>query len=204
MKYVSPVAAILIAASVLTSSVSIAEDVTPKWEYVYHSVVPLGEETILLQPGNHALSFLAAAESIGFEGWRQIYRSDSSILLAADGSRVERYPRFVDFRVAVSARPRRVRRPQPLPQPLLVDCESQCMNDANQFLLHLRFRVKIFRALHVTVLEPKVVRLVGTPGSDEHVYRVSFDLGEVPLADRIVLEVLAPGGERLTKFHLDM
>jgi hypothetical protein len=52
-----------------------------------------------------------------------------------------------------------------------------------------------------------MVKLVGMPMDvpyDERIYRVSFDLGEVPLADRIVLEVLSPREERLTRFHLDM
>jgi len=31
-----------------------------------------------------------------------------------------------------------------------------------------------------------------------------FDLGNVPIEDRVVLEVLAPSGERLCKFHLDL
>lgn len=204
MKCVSPIVATLLAACLLSSSSSLAEDPGPKWEYVYHSIVPLGEETLLLRPGNHPLSLLVTAESIGFEGWRQIYRGNTVTLLGADGHHVERYPRFVDFTVAVSLRLKRVRGHQSPPQPLLVDCESQCMGDANQFVLQLRFRVKIFHALHVTVLEPKIVKVMRIAGSDERVYRLGFDLGEVPLADRIVLEVLSPAGERLVKFHLDM
>ena len=81
------------------------------------------------------------------------------------------------------------------------------MRNVSDYLLRLQFRVKIFRALQVTVLQPKLVKLVGIPGDvsyDERIYRVSFDLGEVPVADRIVLEVLSPAGHRLTRFHLDM
>jgi hypothetical protein len=205
MKRASAMAATLIAASIVIASSAFAGDVpspSPKWELAYHSVVPLGEDSLLLHPGNFALSLLALAESTGFEGWRQIGYDNSSKVLTADGRPVEHYPRFVDFRVTVSARPKRVRRNQR--QLLLVDCESRCIRDVNEYLLNLQFRVKIFRALHVTVLEPKAVKLVGTPVRDQHIYHLSFDLGEVPLADRLVLEVLSPAGERLTKFHLDM
>jgi hypothetical protein len=51
------------------------------------------------------------------------------------------------------------------------------------------------------------VSVVGVPldvSYDERIYRVAFDLGDVSMGERIVLEVLSPEGERLTRFHLDM
>jgi hypothetical protein len=156
---------------------------------------------LLLKPDNRTLFFLASAESSGFEGWRRPLES-SKRMRAADGSPVELYPRFVDFRVTVSTRSNAI----PGLQPLLVDSESQ-PKDWNDYLLNLRFRLKIFRGLQTTVLEPKLVKLVGMPLDiryDERIYRLSFDLGEVPLADRVVLEVLSPSEERLTRFHLDL
>ena len=39
---------------------------------------------------------------------------------------------------------------------------------------------------------------------DERVYQISFDIGRIPITDRVVLEVLSPSGERLCKFHLDL
>jgi hypothetical protein len=207
MKRPTPIAATLVVvASILIAPSFFAEDVaslSPKWELAYHSVVPLGQDAILLEPGNHALFFLASAESIDFEGWRQIYNENRTSLLAADGHPVEHYPRFVDFRITASAR----RHVLPGLQPLLVDCESQCIQTVNDYLLHLQFRVKIFRALHFRELAPKIVEIIGMPPDvpcDERIFRVSFDLGEVPVADRIVLEVLSPAGDRLTRFHLDM
>ena len=206
MKDVSSVAAMVVVVFLLCSCGSFAETPTPKWEFVYHSVVDLGDEAILLEPGNHTLYFLVSAESVGFEGWRQVYSGKAFELLTADGRPVERYPRFVDFRVAVSAQPPRLPKKQVRPQPLLVNCESQCIGDADasHYLMDLRFRVKIFHALHFTVLEPKLIRVLGIPGARERVYRLGFDLGDVPLDHRIVLEVLSPAGERLSKFHLDM
>ena len=207
MNRASLIAAALAAASMLmipsTISAGDVVSVSIKWELTYHSVVPLGQETILLEPGNHGLSFLASAESIYFQGWRQVYNTAGPSLLTAEGRPVERYPRFVDFRVTASARPGAI----PGLKPLLVDCESQCMQNVNEYLLGLQFRIKIFRELDVTVLQPKAVKLIGIPSDvayDERIYRVSFDLGEVPVADRIVLEVLSPAGDRLARFHLDM
>ena len=127
---------------------------------------------------------------------------DATKLLDANGNPVERYPRFVDFRITVSGR----RSTIPGLEPLLIDWKSEIPN-VNEYLQNLRFRVKIFRALHVTVIEPKAVRVVGVPldvSYDERIYRVAFDLGNVAMGERIVLEVLSPEGERLTRFHLDM
>ena len=39
---------------------------------------------------------------------------------------------------------------------------------------------------------------------DERIYRIRFNLGRIPIDDRIVLEVFSPTGERLSKFHVDL
>jgi hypothetical protein len=73
----------------------------------------------------------------------------------------------------------------------------------NECLLNVRFRIKIFRVLHITVSQPKVVTVKAKPidiAGDARAYRLSFDLGDVPLTDHIGLEVLSPAGEPLTKF----
>ena len=205
MRGVSPIAVMWILAVTLAPTNMLAADIassSPKWELAYHSVIPMGEDALLLRPSNRELFFLASAESSGFEGWHRPLGDSRKIMLSADGAAVAFYPRFIDFRVTISARTNAI----PGLQPLLVDCES-FQQDFNEFLLNLRFRLKVFRGLDITELEPKMVKLVGMPMDvpyDERIYRVSFDLGEVPLADRIVLEVLSPREERLTRFHLDM
>jgi hypothetical protein len=49
--------------------------------------------------------------------------------------------------------------------------------------------------------------LIGVPADiayKERIYRVSVNLPRVPMSDRVVLEVFAPDGERICKFHLDL
>ena len=205
MRHASLIVAALIIISVVLVSGGSAGDVastSPRWVLAYHSVVPLGAEALLLKPSNQTLSFLASAESAGFEGWRQEMFESTTKLLDADSNPVEWYPRCIDFLVTISARRRRLAGLEPI----AVDWKSN-IQDVNEYLQNLRFRVKIFRALQVTVIEPKVVRVAGVPLDvpyDERIFRVSFDLGDVPVGERIVLEVLSPDGERLTRFHLDM
>ena len=53
---------------------------------------------------------------------------------------------------------------------------------------------------------PVKVTMIGVPGeepSDERIYHVSFNLGEIRPDDRIVLLLLDGSGQRLSKFHLE-
>jgi len=164
----------------------------------YQSVVPLGEDALLLQPAKQWIYLRATAESVGFEGWRQVLNGTSKSLLATDGRPVRQYPRFVDFQVTASLRPNQRRRPIAFPTP--------CPENPNECMLNLRFRLRIFRGIDVTVVEPVVVKLLGPPSdvaTAVRTYRVGFKLPPVPVEDRVVLEVLSPTGERLTKFHLE-
>jgi hypothetical protein len=164
----------------------------------YQSVVPLGEDALLLQPASQLMYLRATAESVGFAGWRQVLKGANKSLLATDGKPVRHYPPFVDFQVTASFKPNR--RLQPIAFP------TTCTENPNECVLNLRFRLKIFRGIDVTMLEPTVVKLLGPPpdvSTEERTYRVCFKLPPVPVEDRVVLEVLSPTGERLTKFHLE-
>ena len=207
MRRVSLIAAALMLVTVLLlpkTQAGNTASASPKWVYDYHAFVPIGEDAVLLRSDRQVLFFLASAQSAAFENWRQIIvDGNHSLTLRADGSPVRQYPRFIDFRVTISARQKDI----PELQPFAVEFGNHAIQNLDDFLLSLRFRVKIFHGLQATVLEPKIIKLIGVPADvpyDERIFRLSFDLGEVPVEDRIVLEVLSPEGERLTKFHLDM
>ena len=173
----------------------------PDLEYRFHSVVPLGTDAVIIKPGKHTVYLLAAAESIGFEGMRRIKEGENTYsLLAPDGQPVTAYPQFIDFRVMATRRD--LRDPDLDPFPM-----EQPVTDLNQYLLGLQFELKAFHGLECRTLAPAVVQMVGMPGDvsyDERVYRVSFNLGQVPIGDKLVLEILDPQGQRLAKFHLEL
>lgn len=167
--------------------------------YLYHSLIPLGSESFEVEPWKTVLTVLASAESPQFEGWRRQGLGDRrGKLLDAAGQPVRHFPGTLNFRVSVGTRTR------------LADSEPYPLRTSlpqNDYLLHLRFRVKVFHGLQQTIVEPAAVKMIGVPDDmpyDERIYRIAFDLGEVSLDDRIVLEVLTPSGERLCKFHLDL
>ena len=171
----------------------------PTVAHLFHSVVPLGQDGLLLQPSRRSLILVASAQSSGFDGWQQVESNGNRFIYESTGYRVHHYPEYVDFRVTASAR----RDGYSLGEPLY---PTPCNAQVNEYLLGLKFRLKIFHGLEARAVEPKAVRLVGVPADmpyDERVYQVSFKLDNIPVDDRLVLEVLSPEGDRISKFHLE-
>ncbi len=165
---------------------------------VFDSHIPLGIEGFFVRPARQTLYVLSTATSPIFQGWQLRETSSKHLLQAADGAPVRYFPRNVSFRVTASAL-----------MPQLLDVDRDFLDgvaDLNAYLLRLGFQLKIFHGLQVQTLEPDRVEFIGMPADvpyDERVYRASFTLPQVPIEDRIVLEVLSPGGDRLCKFHLE-
>jgi hypothetical protein len=173
----------------------------PDLEYTFHSVLPLGVDAVALKPGKHTVYLLAAAESIGFDGMRRIRTAPGQYqMLDAHGQPVTAFPQFVDFRVMATRRDLGAPDVEPFPM-------EEPVVDMNQYLLGLQFQLKIFHGIECRTVVPVAVQLIGMPGDvpyDERVYRASFNLGQVPIGDKLVLEVLDAQGQRLSKFHLEL
>src|SRR6185312_15253307 len=162
-----------------------------------HARIPLGADTLKLQPSNRLITLLATAESPEFEGWSLDGRRSTPVLLDVSHKPVHALPKSISFRVTASARDR-IEDGNPL--------EVEAAETLDQFLLGLHFRVQVFRGIEKREIEPALTRLIGVPAdeqSDERIYRANFNLGDVRPDDRIVLLVLDSAGRRLTKFHLE-
>lgn len=170
----------------------------PEVAFEFQSVVPLGVETFKLETAAQTINLLASAESQFFNGVRLLGHGPDRIVIAADGSRVRRFPQTITFRVTASARGQALdEKPVPI----------ETTADLNRYLLGLRFRLKIFRGLEYRQVEPTRSELVGVPADvayDERIYRLLFRVGEVAVDERILLEVFDESGERLTRFHLEL
>jgi hypothetical protein len=167
--------------------------------YAVNGRIPLGIETFRLQPDGHEFYLMASAENPGFQGLkRETDHSGREHLVNSHGEPVKFYPSRVQFRVTASSR-----------ESVLKDSpwETHAKVKVVDMLRELKFRVKVFHALEYRYVKPKFVEEVGVPDKvpyDERIYRVGFELGEVPIDDRVVMEVISPSGERLCKFHLDL
>ena len=170
---------------------------TPGGIWHLRSRVPLGTDALLLQPSHRVVAFLASAEAPGFAGWTLRLQDKRPVLLDSSGQPVQTLPRSITFRVTASAR-QTLADSNPMPFDY-----SKSLDD---FLLDMHFSVQIFRGMEMRSLTPTRQWMIGIPAeesSDERIYRVSFDLGDVRPDDRIVLLVTDASGTRLTKFHLE-
>lgn len=165
---------------------------------VFHATTPAGYDVVRLKPSGSVLTFLGLIECPELEGARQMYEGERAAIVSADGKPVRYFPRHFDFRITASLR-----------KTILVEPTDvfNLTEEPQDILLQLRFRLKAYHALQVEEIQPQSVQIIGVPAdvpNDERVYRVSFVLGDIPVTDRCVLEVLSPSGERLTKFHFDL
>ena len=167
-------------------------------EMAFHEVVPLGVDGIRLRDARQTMFLVASARDAKFEGLQRVLQDGRRRLLDGDGNRVLFFPETLQFRVTASTRLKLVDVPQ---------WQVRAGQDVNDYLLKLRFQLRIFRGLQQRIVKPATVEMVGMPAEvsyDERIYRVSFAVGQLPMWDRVVLEVISPSGERLSRFHLDL
>ena len=164
----------------------------------YQARVPLGWESFKVRSSGICFYLLGTVESPKFDGWQKVTVKERSHLYDASGQPVRAYPEEVQFRITASAREKLLEN-----QPFTI-ASAIPMND---YLLHLRFRLKVYHGVDWRIVRPASVEAIGMPADvsyDERIYRIRFNLGNIPIDDRLVLEVFSPTGERLSKFHVDL
>lgn len=169
--------------------------------YEFHTVVPLGIDALELQPAGKTVYLMASAESAQFEGLVRSEENGKVTVTGPDGAPVEDFPESLDFRVTASGKRHKLPDGDAEPFPVAAD------TGLDDYLLGFQFRLLVFDGIEGRVLEPDAVRLIGVPADvpyDERIYRVTFDLGKLSLQNRLVLEVMDPDGNRISKFHLDV
>jgi hypothetical protein len=141
---------------------------------------------------------LVTAENPVFQTWET---SDAHRMpRTLEGTKVKFFPSHIDFRVTATARASELVGIDDYP----ITLPAGTLND---YMTKLHFRLSIFHGLDKRELQPESIENLGMPDDvsyDERIYRLGFDIGsQVPVDDRLVLEVLSPDGERLGKFHLE-
>jgi hypothetical protein len=170
--------------------------------HVYGALIPLGSEVFSFSSNKDKQEFyvIASANNPEFQGEELWVDGDRHILKTSGGVPVRSYPRQVSFRISVSERSGFL----VVDTPLAVQARTSTFND---FISSVKFEMRIFRALKYRVLHPTKILNIGIPPdvpASERVYQVTFDLGDVPISDRVVLHVLTPDGDRMAKFNFDL
>ena len=184
---------------VLIPATSVRADGDQQEAFYFHSPVPLGVDAVRLDPGKKMVYLLASVENQTLDGLHVTRQPHKGRVVRVDGSLVKTYPDALDFRVTATAMPNEFQGVDSYP--------IETKEPLNAFLLGLKFRLKVFRGLHMQEIKPANVKVIGVPAYqpyDERVYRVSFDTPNIPVDARMVLEVFGPDGQRLTRFHLEM
>lgn len=164
----------------------------------FHSAMPAGYVVVRLEPSGANVAVLGLIECPEMEGARHVSEGLNSKIVAADGVPLKHFPHQFSFRITVSLRK------------TLLDGPSETVmtqDDPRQFLLKLGFKLKIYHGLETHEVLPQSVKLIGVPADipyDERVFRVSFEVGNLPVSDRMVLQVLSPEDELLTHFSFGL
>jgi hypothetical protein len=165
----------------------------------YKSPCPLGAEGFDLHPLQRRFYLLATLENRSFNRLRVSRVRNSQFVIDATGREWKHFPKMLTFRVTATAIGNELTG--------LDTDEITESGDMNSFLRGLQFRLKDYQGLHLKILPPAAVKMIGMPAnvkSPERVFRVSFDTPDIPVEDRLVLEVLSPGGQLITRFHLEL
>lgn len=159
-----------------------------------HSAMPAGYDIVVLKPSGANLSLMGLIECPELEGAQQVSEGANAVLLSANGGRIRKFPHHFSFRITASLRK------------IMLDGPATAVkvdDDPRDLLLKLRFRVKAYHGLQVRDVVADSVQLIGMPADvpyDERVYRIKVDIGDAPITDRFVIDILTPEGELLTHF----
>jgi hypothetical protein len=159
-----------------------------------HSAMPAGSTVVRLEPSGADIAVLGLIECPQIEGARRVAEGMRSRIVSADGSTLEHFPSRFSFRITVSLRK------------TLIDGPADTImspNDPQQFLLKLGFKLRVYDGLEARELPLQSVEIIGVPADipyDERVFRLSFDVEDLPVTDRVVLVILSPEEEPLTHF----
>jgi hypothetical protein len=158
------------------------------------SNLPAGYDVIVLKPSKATLSLIGLIECPELEGAQHVAEGSHRRLVSADGTTVKQFPQRFSFRITASLRKIFIEGP---------GTSVDVAGDPHELLLKLKFRVRAYQGLESREIVPQSIEMIGMPAdvpSDERVYRINIDTGNLPIADRVVIEIFSPQGELLTHF----
>jgi hypothetical protein len=164
----------------------------------FHSAMPAGSAVVKLEPSGATVAFLGLIECAEIEGAQQVSQGLNAKVVDSHGTPLRTLPHHISFRVTATLRKTLIDPP--------LDSFSSNENPA-EFLVKIGFRLKIYHGLERREVFPESVTMIGVPSDvpyDERVFRANFYLEDLPVTDRLVLEVVSPEDEVITHFSFGM
>jgi hypothetical protein len=163
-----------------------------------HSAMPAGYDVIMLKPSGETLSLMGLIECPEIEGAQHISEGLKARLISPNGDTIRQFPQHFSFRVTASLRK------------FLLDgpvSSVELSEDPRQLLLHLKFRIRAYHGLESREIAAESIEMIGMPPDvpyDERIYRINVNAGNLPITDRLVIEVLSSQGKLLTHFPFSL
>ncbi len=172
---------------------------SPGRVFWFKTPIPLGTDAFVLRPADRKFYLLSCIEDNRFNSLRISRLPAAESVVDRSGGAWQQFPDQVTFRVTATAKEDDFKE---------VEAENIIESgDLNSFMLGLQFRLKAYRGLTMTVLQPARIAVIGVPAdlpSDYRIFRITFDTKGISVDTRLVLEVLSPGGQLLSRFHLEL
>ncbi|HLK09169.1 MAG TPA: hypothetical protein VKV30_14535 [Candidatus Angelobacter sp.] len=162
------------------------------------SNMPAGYAVMVLKPSKATLSLMGLIECPELEGAQHVAEGSHKRLVSADGATIRQFPQRFSFRITASLKKIFIEGP---------DSSVDVAGDPQELLLKLKFRVRAYNGLESREIEPQSIEMIGVPADvpyDERVYRINVDTGNLPITDRVIIEILSPQGELLTHFPFSL
>jgi hypothetical protein len=162
------------------------------------SNMPAGYAVMVLKPSKATLSLMGLIECPELEGAQHVAEGSHKRLVSADGATIRQFPQRFSFRITASLKKIFIEGP---------DSSVDVAGDPEELLLKLKFRIRAYNGLESREIEPQSIEMIGVPADvpyDERVYRINVDTGNLPITDRVIIEILSPQGELLTHFPFSL
>jgi hypothetical protein len=162
------------------------------------SNMPAGYAVMVLKPSKATLSLMGLIECPELEGAQHVAEGSHRRLVSADGETIRQFPQRFSFRITASLKKIFIEAP---------DSSVDVADDPQELLLKLKFRIRAYNGLESREIEPQSIEMIGVPADvpyDERVYRINVDTGNLPITDRVIIEILSPQGGLLTHFPFSL
>ncbi|HEV7675387.1 MAG TPA: hypothetical protein VGQ12_12720 [Candidatus Angelobacter sp.] len=171
-----------------------AANSAPKATAGLRSNMPAGYDVVVLKPSKTILSLIGLIECPELEGAQHVAAGSQKRLVSAGGGTLKEFPQRFSFRITASLR--KVFLDGPVTSVTIT-------GDPRELLLNLKFRIRAYNGLEVLEIVPQSVEMIGMPADvpyDERVYRIKVNAGNLPITNRLVVEIFSPHGQLLTHF----
>lgn len=167
---------------------------TPRQMPGLRSNLPAGYDVMVLKPSKATLSLIGLIECPELEGAQHVAEGSHKRLVSADGETIKEFPQRFSFRITASLRKIFMEGPA---------TSIEVAEDPQELLLKLKFRIRAYNGLQVREIAPQSIEMIGMPADvpyDERVYRINISTENLPITDRLVVEIFSPQGQLLTHF----